>query len=757
MPARSIAGGGHDRVNSPISQVNAQFGQIPMSPILAATLSRAYDVAAGAGAPEVSLEHVLLALCDDVEAVAVLDASRVAIDQLYSEVVGYLNQTHVPNQGDGVPKASADVSRIIEAAAAAARGGRRRDITGAIVLAAIVGDGRSVAAQILQALGLTFDEAIKALQRALNQPGVRDTPVELPPAEDVLARARERVQLRSAPTLREIMNEPLQRSAPPPMRQLAPPSVSKVVASDVLDEPRRNVPVHDEVSGHQSDLLDAPRSETAESISVESEPTEPSPYVDAQVNFNSQVSDVLDAASSDATTDSTSHKPDVPHEQDTASVNVQAESHIFDQSDISHVDSDQNFQTPREEKGAAFYRDQNVAPLDYGEHQPTFPLPMSRPSLHVPHRDARGSFPQAEAVPHPDLVPDHKSISDGPYGGRTEPTFDIPRPVPVQPPPLPGSLGAAPTGNLSGLFSPDTRNAMPPPNIPQHPNINSAPITPPYPSLPGVSMGLPDPFPPRPSHREYAGSGALPFPQALPPGVRFPGAFPTASPAAPESGGGIMPYPNLDAQIGIDQRQPATGTAGAASKLKNDKSLNRAQTFETGQLAENIPRAMRIAKTERVEIRIAKADILAMTGGLDGAGQVFTHGIAVTPAMSVRLRAPDGGFFIETASPETQWIDNRTGLSTDDFASWRFLVTPNERGWSQLQIVVSARTMGADGIAADTELPEQIVDIKVRTNLKQSFSRLVGWTVAALIGGVLARFGEASFDTAQLIFQRVSN
>lgn len=718
---------------------------------------RAYDVATGAGAPEVSLEHVLLALCDDVEAVAVLDASRVAIDQLYSEVVGYLNQTHVPNQAAGIPKASADVSRIIEAAAAAARGGRRRDITGAIVLAAIVGDGRSVAAQILQSLGLTFDEAIKALQRALNQPGLREAPVELPPAEDVLARARERVQLRSAPTLREIMNEPAHRPAPPPMRQLAPPSVSEVFASDVPDEPRLDVPVHDELGDHPSDLLDTSRAESADSISVESQPAELSSHEDARSSFDSQVSDVSEAASSVAATDSELHKPEFIHEHNAARVNLQPESHHLGKSDHIQVVSDQNFQTPREEKSPAFYRDQNVAPLDYGEHQPTFPLPMSRPSLDVPHRDARGSFPHPDVVPHPDLAPDHKSISDGPYGARTEPTFDIPRPVPVQPPPLPGSLGTAPTGNLSGLFTPDTRNAMPPPNIPQHPSFNSAPNTPPYPSLPGASTGLPDPFPPRPSHREYAGSGALPFPQALPPGVRFPGAFPTASSAAPESGGGLMPYPNLDAPIGVDHRQPATGATGAASKLKNDKSLNRAQTSETGQLAENIPRAMRIAKTERVEIRIAKADILAMTGGLDGGGQVFAHGIAVTPAMSVRLRAPDGGFFIETASPETQWIENRTGLSTDDFASWRFLVTPNERGWSQLQIVVSARTMGADGIAADTELPEQIVDVKVRTNLKQSFSRLVGWTVAALIGGILARFGEASFDTAQLIFQRVSN
>ena len=81
----------------------------------------------------------------------------------------------------------------MEAAAAAARGGRRREINGAIVLAAIVGDGRSAAAQLLQAQGLTFDGAIRALQGA----GVagRARPAD---TEEILATARERVHSRNA-------------------------------------------------------------------------------------------------------------------------------------------------------------------------------------------------------------------------------------------------------------------------------------------------------------------------------------------------------------------------------------------------------------------------------------------------------------------------------------------------------------------------------------------------------------------------------
>ena len=166
---------------------------------------------------------------------------------------------------------------------------------------------------------------------------------------------------------------------------------------------------------------------------------------------------------------------------------------------------------------------------------------------------------------------------------------------------------------------------------------------------------------------------------------------------------------------------------------------------------------MRVAQTERVEIRIANAAAKAIAENLDGGGAAWRHDIIITKAMSVRLRAPDGGFFIETASPETQWIENQLGLPSDDFASWRFLVTAQERGRSRLQIVVSARTVGHDGIAAETALPDQIVDVKVRTNFKRSFTRWLGWIVAAMIGGAFAKFGESGIDAANQYIAKFMN
>jgi len=151
---------------------------------------------------------------------------------------------------------------------------------------------------------------------------------------------------------------------------------------------------------------------------------------------------------------------------------------------------------------------------------------------------------------------------------------------------------------------------------------------------------------------------------------------------------------------------------------------------------------MRVGRPSVVEVRIAKADVKAIADGLQGGGAAYHHDIVVTKAMSVRLRAPMGGFWIETASPETQWIENTLGLMSDDFASWRWTVTPRERGKRPLQVIVSARTVGADGLAAETALPDQVIEVRVRTNYGLVVRRWAGWAIAAAIGGLVAKFGE---------------
>lgn len=164
---------------------------------------------------------------------------------------------------------------------------------------------------------------------------------------------------------------------------------------------------------------------------------------------------------------------------------------------------------------------------------------------------------------------------------------------------------------------------------------------------------------------------------------------------------------------------------------------------------------MRTGVTERVEIRIGRSDIKNISAGMEGTGIAWQHEVTVTKAMSVRVRAPEGGFFIETASPEVQWIDNQFVEAGDDYASWRFLITPQRSGWSELQIIVSARTVANDGLAAETAFPDQVIEVKVRANYGRAFLKVLGWVLAAVAGGFLAKFGEGAWAFVSALMHKL--
>ena len=161
---------------------------------------------------------------------------------------------------------------------------------------------------------------------------------------------------------------------------------------------------------------------------------------------------------------------------------------------------------------------------------------------------------------------------------------------------------------------------------------------------------------------------------------------------------------------------------------------------------------MRVGSTESVEVRIARDDVQGVSSGLQGQAPPVRHDLVITKAMSVRLRAPDGGFAIESASPETQWTEPSLTPLSSDFASWRFLVTPQRRGDATLQLVVAARVVGRDGIVAETALPDRVISVRVRTNYVRTGLSAAAWLAALAVGGVIGKLGEDTFATvAQLV------
>jgi len=99
---------------------------------------------------------------------------------------------------------------------------------------------------------------------------------------------------------------------------------------------------------------------------------------------------------------------------------------------------------------------------------------------------------------------------------------------------------------------------------------------------------------------------------------------------------------------------------------------------EKGLLIEAVPRRMRVGVSTTAEVRIARDKIDGLLAALNGRDP---HSSAdLTRALSVRLRAKKGIFWIEPATAETQWIESEPGRIVGDFITWRWTVVPRRRG-----------------------------------------------------------------------------
>jgi hypothetical protein len=160
---------------------------------------------------------------------------------------------------------------------------------------------------------------------------------------------------------------------------------------------------------------------------------------------------------------------------------------------------------------------------------------------------------------------------------------------------------------------------------------------------------------------------------------------------------------------------------------------------------EAIPRKMRVGAATSAQVRIGRDKIDSLLQLLMGSRVPHRPDAVVARVLSVRLRAPDGGFSIEPGTPETQWIEATPapGQSHDDHVAWHWTVTPQRRGRRRLQLLVSARMIGRDGITAETAPPDRAIEVTVRPSLVR---RLVRWGAVAALFGIGAALGRLSQD-----------
>lgn len=635
--------------------------RIPMSPVLGDTLARAADYAQAQNHSAVELEHLLLALTEDEDAAQVLAASHVDLSLLKADVSQYLGGLgeHGGAAHPGQFMVSPDLKRILEAAAAAANQGKRREINGAIVLAAIVGDGRSSAAHMLRAQGLTFEEAIKALQRALAQaPPPAARPARAPVAidtEDVLATARARVQTRAAPSVTITRPEPQPEVRPEPKVAVWPPDVRSSQAGADVGFTDPQLAVHGA-----------------------GEPGSARSARDYEPHIHEPVQDAPEPLENDAGYGA------------------------YEEAEDPHYAAQPQAPLPAAPM-QTLPNPPPMPPLFHGEDPfaPTAP-PLPRPRPPTPQPGSRWPAPVAPAWREADEPP------------APQPEWRHPPASALQPPPLPLSAPATMQQAVGHGEPPSLSSPWPPAVQPAADPYARPPEAPPYQALDRSAPW------PEPEYQAY-------WPHQAADDPRY-----GSAPGATES----APVPPLQADT------TANGEATRPSRRRKP-----AERVMAGQMIETIPRQMRAHVPSAVEVRLAKAEFQRLADGLQPE-DVRRHAVVVAPAMSVKLRAPDGGFLIDSASPETQWLESRLGLIETDFASWRWSVTPLKAGKRRLQLVVSARTPGPDGAAADTALPDQIIDVRVGVNYGRVAARLAGWVMVAAAGGVFAKFGSSLYDPA---------
>ncbi len=116
-----------------------------------------------------TLEHLLLALTEDQDALAVLNACNVEVDALRRELTGYLDE-QVPNLVvDSVEEArpTAGFQRVIQRALIHVQSSGREEVTGANVLVAIFSERESHAVYFLQQQDMTRLDAVSYISHGI--------------------------------------------------------------------------------------------------------------------------------------------------------------------------------------------------------------------------------------------------------------------------------------------------------------------------------------------------------------------------------------------------------------------------------------------------------------------------------------------------------------------------------------------------------------------------------------------------------------
>jgi len=140
-----------------------------LSQNLEKTLHHALAAAAERHHEYATLEHLLIALCDDTDAVAVMRACNVDIDQMRETVRQFLNEDlrDLVSPGGEDPKPTAGFQRVVQRAAIHVQSSGREEVTGANVLVALFSERESHAVYFLQLQDMSRLDAVNYISHGI--------------------------------------------------------------------------------------------------------------------------------------------------------------------------------------------------------------------------------------------------------------------------------------------------------------------------------------------------------------------------------------------------------------------------------------------------------------------------------------------------------------------------------------------------------------------------------------------------------------
>ncbi len=153
-----------------------------LSPNFETTLHRALALANNHHHEFATLEHLLLALCDDPDALAVLRACGMDMARLRLELNEYLESDleGLVNPGIGDAKPTAGFQRVLQRAAIHVQSAGREEVNGANVLISLFSERESHAVFYLQSQGMTRFDAVNYVSHGITKAEGAEAPPQMP-------------------------------------------------------------------------------------------------------------------------------------------------------------------------------------------------------------------------------------------------------------------------------------------------------------------------------------------------------------------------------------------------------------------------------------------------------------------------------------------------------------------------------------------------------------------------------------------------